>query len=86
MDSDRSMTSGSMDMAQSVVASCDVTMCSFNQQHQCRAGSIQVAFVEGMAHCATYTPSEGAIGIGSSDMRQVDDVRQSGSDDNAMGA
>jgi len=86
MDSNRSMTSG-MNTSQSVVAACDVTMCSFNQQHQCHAGSIQVAFIEGMAHCATYTPREGAIGIGSSDVSQgMDRVRQAGSDDHAIGA
>lgn len=86
MDSNRGMTSGSMSTSQSVVASCDVTMCTFNQQHQCRAGSIQVAFVEGMAHCATYTPREGAMGIGSDVSQGIDSIRQSGSDDSAMGA
>lgn len=85
MDSNSGMNSGSMDASQSVVASCDVTMCTFNQQHQCHAGSVQIAFVEGMAHCATYTPREGAMGIGSSGVHDMDAIRQSGSDDNAMG-
>lgn len=49
---------------QSVVGACDVTNCTYNQAHQCTAGSIQVAFVDGMAHCATYTPTGGAIGMG----------------------
>ena len=70
----------------SMVASCDVTMCMFNQQHQCHAGSIQVAFVEGMAHCATYTPREGAMGVGSSSIDQHDAVRQTGMDDQALGS
>lgn len=49
---------------QSVVSACDVTNCNYNQARQCTAGSIQVAFVDGTAHCATYTPSGGAVGIG----------------------
>jgi hypothetical protein len=52
-------------MGQSVVGSCDVTTCTFNKAQQCTAGSIQVSFVEGMAHCATYTPEGGALGIAS---------------------
>ncbi len=55
-------------MGQSVVSSCDVTNCTFNQERQCNAGSIQVAFVDGMAHCATYTPTSGAMGVGSTDV------------------
>jgi hypothetical protein len=38
---------------------CDVTACSFNTQHECHAGAIHIAFVNGMAHCETYTPREG---------------------------
>jgi hypothetical protein len=49
----------------SVVSACDVTDCTHNKEHQCHAGSIQVAFVDGMAHCATYHPSDSAIGSGS---------------------
>ncbi len=49
----------------SVVSSCDVTDCLYNQDHQCVAGAINVAFVDGMAHCATYSPGqEGETGGG----------------------
>jgi hypothetical protein len=58
------------DTPQSVVGSCDVTSCTYNQQHHCHAGSIQVALVDGMAHCATYTPKEGAMGMGSTEVPQ----------------
>jgi hypothetical protein len=51
---------------QSVVSACDVTDCTFNRAQQCHAGSIQVALVDGMAHCATYSPREGAMGTSSS--------------------
>jgi hypothetical protein len=47
----------------SVVSSCDVTNCSFNKARSCTAGSIQVAFVDGMAHCATYAPADSATGM-----------------------
>ena len=50
---------------ESVVGSCSVTNCTYNDQHHCTAKSIQVAFVDGMAHCATYTPETGAMGMGS---------------------
>ncbi len=49
----------------SVVSECDVTDCLYNQDHQCVAGAIKVAFVDGMAHCATYSPrQEGETGGG----------------------
>jgi hypothetical protein len=38
---------------------CDVTACTFNAEHECHAGAIHIAFVDGMAHCETYTPREG---------------------------
>ena len=40
----------------SYIGECDMTDCRFNKQHRCYAGSIQVANVNGMAHCATYDP------------------------------
>jgi len=70
-------------MGQSVVSSCDVTNCTFNQARQCNAGSIQVAFVDGMAHCATYTPGSGAMGLGSTDV--ADTVRSDTTDDRRSG-
>jgi hypothetical protein len=54
--------------SQSVVGACDVTNCTFNKARSCTAGSIQVAFVDGMAHCATYTPGDGATGVSSDSM------------------
>lgn len=49
----------------SIVSSCDVTDCVYNQDHQCTAGAITVALVDGMAHCATYSPrQEGERGGG----------------------
>lgn len=50
---------------QSMVSACDVTDCTFNKEQQCHAGTIRVALVDGMAHCATYTPSTGAMGTSS---------------------
>jgi hypothetical protein len=52
-------------MGQSTVSSCDVTNCTYNKAQQCTAGSIQVSFVSGMAHCATYSPEGGAMGMAS---------------------
>ena len=45
----------------SVVSECNVTNCLHNQEQQCVAGAIKVAFVDGMAHCATYSPREEGI-------------------------
>lgn len=50
---------------QSVVEACGVTMCTFNEERRCTAGAITVDVVEGMAHCVTFTPRDGAAGIGS---------------------
>jgi hypothetical protein len=88
MDNTTGMQNEAMSGNTSIVGSCDVTMCTYNQQHQCKAGSIQVAFVEGMAHCATYMPREGALGIGSDTTQQssIDAMRQMGSDDSAIGS
>ncbi len=61
------MSSGSMGSGTSMVESCDVTNCTYNRSNQCHAGAIKVAFVDGMAHCATYTPAGGAIGMGSTE-------------------
>jgi hypothetical protein len=58
------------DAPQSVVGSCDVTNCTYNDQRRCTAGTIQIAFVDTMAHCATYTPQAGAMGMGSTETRQ----------------
>lgn len=60
------MSNAPMGNAHSMVESCDVTTCTFNQANQCHAGAIRVAMVDGMAHCATYTPRGGAMGVGSS--------------------
>jgi hypothetical protein len=54
---------------QSTVEMCGVTMCSYNQAQRCTAGAITVDVVEGMAHCVTFTPREGAVGIGSTSVR-----------------
>lgn len=66
-------------MSQSVVGSCDVENCTYNQARMCTAGSIQVTLVDGMAHCATYTPSGGAMGVGSTGV--ADTTRAAGTDD-----
>lgn len=50
---------------QSMVEHCGVTMCVYNQAHQCSAGRITIAFVDGMAHCATFTERDQISGIGS---------------------
>ncbi len=41
-----------------IVGECGVTLCRFNVSRQCRAGSVSIAFVNGMAHCATYDPKD----------------------------
>jgi hypothetical protein len=69
---DSGMTMGGS--GQSTVSSCDVTNCTYNQARQCTAGSIMVAFVDGMAHCATYTPEGGAAAMGSTETPQSIDV------------
>jgi Domain of Unknown Function (DUF1540) len=40
----------------SVVASCNVTDCRFNENHECHAEQIDVRVGPDGAHCATYTP------------------------------
>ena len=40
----------------SYVGECSVTVCRFNKMRRCYAGSIEVALVNGMAHCATFDP------------------------------
>jgi prepilin-type processing-associated H-X9-DG protein len=57
---------GTGSTGQSMVSACDVTNCTYNRSNQCHAGAINVAFVDGMAHCATYTPTGSAMGVGSS--------------------
>jgi hypothetical protein len=42
----------------SYVGECGVTVCRFNKSRTCYAGSIEVALVDGMAHCATFDPKE----------------------------
>ncbi|GAB4208810.1 MAG: hypothetical protein OHK0022_38880 [Roseiflexaceae bacterium] len=56
--------------SQSTVERCGVTMCVYNQAHQCTAGSITVALVDGMAHCATFTERDQASGIGSTEAHE----------------
>lgn len=65
--------------AQSVVSSCDMTDCTFNREQQCYAGAIQIAMVENMAHCATYTPSDGATGMGSTRISEQTEALPPGS-------
>ena len=48
----------------SVVAACGVSACRNNQDGQCRAGTIHIAFVEGMAHCATFMPGDADEAVG----------------------
>lgn len=59
--SDRAMAGGHGE-AHSTVGACDVTVCTHNRDHQCHAGEIHVAFVDGMAHCETYTPRDLEVG------------------------
>ena len=40
------------------IGECGVTICRFNKARRCYAGSIEVALVNGMAHCATFDPKE----------------------------
>ncbi len=42
----------------SYVGECGVTICRFNKARRCYAGSIEVAFVDDMAHCATFDSKE----------------------------
>lgn len=42
----------------SIVAACNVTNCVYNRSAECTAGAINVSFVNGMAHCATYSARE----------------------------
>lgn len=40
----------------SVVSSCTVTDCKFNEDHECHAGQIEVQVGANGAQCGTYTP------------------------------
>jgi hypothetical protein len=40
----------------SVVGSCSVTDCRFNEDHECHAGQIEVRVGPDGAHCGTYQP------------------------------
>jgi hypothetical protein len=40
----------------SVVSSCTVTDCKFNEEHECHAGQIEVKVGPDGAHCGTYAP------------------------------
>ena len=40
----------------SVVSSCTVTDCRFNEEHECHAGQIEVKVGTDGAHCGTYSP------------------------------
>jgi hypothetical protein len=40
----------------SVVGSCSVTDCRFNEEHECHAGQIEVRVGPDGAHCGTYQP------------------------------
>ena len=40
----------------SVVSSCTVTDCRFNEEHECHAGQIEVKVGPDGAHCGTYSP------------------------------
>lgn len=40
----------------SVVSSCTVTDCRFNEEHECHAGHIEVQVGPDGAHCGTYSP------------------------------
>ena len=44
----------------SVVGSCSVTDCKFNEGHECNAGSIEVKVGPDGAYCGTYTPEASA--------------------------
>ncbi len=44
--------------AQSVVESCTVTDCTYNENRECHAGEIQIRMAQNGAICATYTPEE----------------------------
>jgi hypothetical protein len=79
------MSGGAMGSGASTVESCDVTNCTYNRSNQCHAGAIKVSFVDGMAHCATYTPAGGAVGMGASEA-MGSGVAQGTSDDMQGGA
>jgi len=38
----------------SLVGGCAAMACRYNAAYQCRAGAINVAFVDGVAQCATF--------------------------------
>lgn len=62
--------------SQSTVERCGVTMCTYNQNHHCTAGSVTIDMVEGMAHCVTFTARDGATGIGSTSVSERTDARR----------
>lgn len=61
---------------QSIVEACGVTMCMYNQSQRCHAGAITVNVVDGMAHCVTFTPKDGATGIGSTSVQDQQRTRR----------
>lgn len=72
---------------QSVVESCGVTICSFNHVGHCHAGAVQIALYEGMPHCATFAPADGAIAFdGGQAATALDAPRRAGTDDQALGS
>ena len=47
-----------------MVAACEVSVCRHNSDGQCLAGTIHIAFVDGMAHCATFAPDDDSLAHG----------------------
>lgn len=48
---------------ESMVGGCAATTCLYNLSRHCTAGAISVAFVNGLAQCATFTPREATNGL-----------------------
>lgn len=44
----------------SVVSRCDAVSCRYNEEHECRAGQIEVSISGQMAQCLTYSPEDSA--------------------------
>ncbi|MBV9848156.1 MAG: DUF1540 domain-containing protein [Armatimonadetes bacterium] len=56
-DSTELTTDAAGTAGQSVVGGCSVSVCRYNRDGQCAAGTIHIA-LDGMAHCAAFVPGD----------------------------
>lgn len=72
---------------QSVVESCGIATCSFNHIGHCHAGAVRIALYEGLPHCATYTPADGALAFDGGQAAAAHAAPlHAGTDDTALGS